>query len=144
MDSASPPATYLHGYTTTEQERLRRQARITEALIYRDIDFMDHTHILEVGCGVGAQTEILLRRFPDIRVTGIDLHPEQLAAARTGLESRPWCPGRYTLLEADATNTPFTAGQFDGAFLCWVLEHIPQPQRVLAEVKRVLAPRSPA
>ncbi len=36
----------------------------------------------------------------------------------------------------------FADNSFDGAFLCWVLEHIPQPQRVLNEVLRVLKPGS--
>lgn len=147
MSDATPKdeiqSTYLHGFTSTEQDRLRRQARITEALIYRDIDFMDHEQILEVGCGVGAQTEILLRRFPQLKVTGIDLNQEQLVAARQSLAQCPWATGRYQLLDMDATAMDFEDESFDGAFLCWVLEHIPKPQRVLGEVRRVLSNNSP-
>lgn len=134
---------YIHGFSEVEQARLRKQARLAEALVFRDVDFSDCRHILEVGCGVGAQTEILLRRFPELRVTGVDLSEKQLSAAVQHLESLPWCRGRYELHRADAADLPFEARRFDGAFLCWILEHVPRPSSVLAECRRVLAPGAP-
>lgn len=139
----SPEFPYIHGFSEVEQARLRKQARLAEALVFRDVDFSDCRHILEVGCGVGAQTEILLRRFPELKVTGVDLSERQLAAARQHLENLPWCRGRYALEQADAADLPFAARTFDGAFLCWILEHVPKPANVLAECRRVLAPGSP-
>lgn len=132
--------TYLHGFSDTEQQRLVRQARLAECIIFRNIDYRGAAHVLEVGSGVGAQTEILLRRFPDMRVACVDLSADQLEAARRNLGAMPWLDGRYTLHQADATDLPFGPRSFDGAFLCWVLEHVPSPARVLAEVRRVLAP----
>jgi len=43
----------------------------------------------------------------------------------------------------DAHDLRFEAGHFDGAFLCWVLEHLPRPRRALQEVHRVLEPGAP-
>jgi SAM-dependent methyltransferase len=115
---------YLHGFSPVEQARLQRQARLAESTIFRNIDYADARRLLEVGSGVGAQTEILLRRFPDLHVTCVDLN------------------GRYELHQADASDLPFEPRRFDAAFLCWVLEHVPAPARVLSEVRRVLAPGS--
>lgn len=134
---------YLHGFSPTEQARLVKQARLAESTIFRNIDYSGVTRLLEVGCGVGAQTEILLRRFPDLHVTGVDLSQVQLDTAARNLGAMPWLAGRYTLQQADAADLPFEARSFDGAFLCWVLEHVPTPARVLAEVRRVLRPGSP-
>lgn len=134
---------YIHGFSPTEQARLVKQARIAEQTIYRHIDYDGVRRLLEVGCGVGAQTEILLRRFPDLHVTGVDLSEAQLEAAAHNLAKHPWCASRYTLAKADATDLPFEPRSFDGAFLCWVLEHVPQPARVLNEVRRVLMPGAP-
>jgi ubiquinone/menaquinone biosynthesis C-methylase UbiE len=139
--TASP--TYLHGFSDTEQNRLLKQARLLEATLFNQIDYTGARRLLEVGSGVGAQTEILLRRFPELHVTGVDLSEAQLAAARANLQTLPWCRERYYLQQADAGNLPFEPRQFDAAFLCWVLEHVPSPARVLSEVRRVLAPGSP-
>ncbi|MBD9367218.1 class I SAM-dependent methyltransferase [Xanthomonas sp. XNM01] len=135
--------TYLHGFSDVEQHRLVRQARLLETTLFGDIDYSGARRLLEVGSGVGAQTEILLRRFPELHVTGVDLSPAQLDTARSNLERTPWCRDRYTLHQADAADLPFEPRQFDAAFLCWVLEHVPSPARVLNEVRRVLAPGSP-
>ncbi len=135
--------TYLHGFSGTEQQRLMTQARLLEPAIFGQIDYSGVRRLLEVGSGVGAQTGILLRRFPDLHVTGVDLSEDQLAAARANLAKTPWCSDRCTLLQADAGELPFEAREFDGAFLCWVLEHVPSPARVLSEVRRVLSPGSP-
>lgn len=133
---------YLHGFSANEQERLQKQARFFEHVIYRNVDFSKAQKVLEVGCGVGAQSEILLRRFPDIHLTGIDLNEKQLQAARKYLDSLVYVKDRFAIQQMDAMNMKFESNQFDGAFLCWVLEHIPDPSQVLSEVRRVLKPGS--
>jgi ubiquinone/menaquinone biosynthesis C-methylase UbiE len=134
---------YIHGFSPEEQSRLVRQARMFETSLFGSIDYGGATRLLEVGCGVGAQTEILLRRFPQLHVTGIDRSTAQLAAAERNLASTAWCAERYALEEADAADLPFAERSFDAAYLCWVLEHMPSPARVLSEVRRVLSPGSP-
>ena len=131
---------YLHGFSELEQSRLKKQARFAEQSVYQDIDLSDVQSLLEVGCGVGAQSEIILRRFPEIQLTGIDLNSKQLQTAKKNLDSLEQYKGRYELQEMNAADMTFKAGKFDGAFLCWVLEHVPEPQRVLSEVRRVLRP----
>lgn len=133
---------YLHGFSEKEQNRLRYQAEFTEGIIYKDIDFSRVKNLLEVGCGVGAQSEILLRRFPKLNLTGIDLSDDQLKSARAYLKSKSHLEGRYSIHKMNAENLTFESNSFDGAYLCWVLEHVPTPQKVLAEVRRVLSPGS--
>lgn len=129
---------YLHGYSSIEQDRLKYQAQFTEQSIYGNLDLSAVTQLLEVGVGVGAQSEILLRRFPQLHITGIDQSETQLAAARTFLEEKSYANDRFELKQMDATNMDFESLSFDGAFICWVLEHVPSPERVLSEVRRVL------
>jgi len=131
---------YLHGFSSVEQARLLKQARLAESVLFHDIDYTGVKRLIEVGSGVGAQTEILLRRFPDLHVTCVDLNAAQLEAARGHLGAMPWLKDRYALQQANAMELPFEARGFDAAFLCWVLEHVPSPARVLSEVRRVLAP----
>ncbi len=133
---------YLHGFSAIEQARLVRQARIAETTVFRNIDYTGALRLLEVGSGVGAQTEILLRRFPELHATCVDFSQPQLDAARANLGRMSWLEGRYALQQADAIDLPFDPRSFDSAFLCWVLEHVPSPARVLSEVRRVLSPGS--
>jgi ubiquinone/menaquinone biosynthesis C-methylase UbiE len=131
---------YLHGYSPVEQDRLRRQAEFAEHMVYRDVDLSDADRLLEVGCGVGAQSSILLRRFPKLKLTGIDLNEQQLTAAQQTLSQLSYAQGRYDIKKMDAQNMDFEAHSFDAAFLCWILEHVPDPIQILNEVRRVLRP----
>ena len=78
---------YLHGYTKEEQNRLYQQARFLETSVFESIDFSKSKRLLEVACGVGAQTEILLKRFPHIKIDGIDASQEQLHTAEKHLKN---------------------------------------------------------
>ncbi|OWY38702.1 SAM-dependent methyltransferase [Xenophilus sp. AP218F] len=130
---------YIHGFSAEEQARLVRQARFSESMVYRDVDFAGVERLLEVGCGVGAQTEILLRRYPELNITGVDFSQRQLTVARQRLQGSPWRE-RAELLHMDAEDLDFAPASFDAAFLCWILEHVLSPERVLAEARRVLKP----
>ncbi|MCC6751447.1 MAG: methyltransferase domain-containing protein [Deltaproteobacteria bacterium] len=131
---------YLHGYTEGERQRLRRQARFLEPMVHDRLPFRRRRRLIEVGSGVGAQTEILLRHFPELHVTGIERNQEQLAEAERFLAEVPWAAGRYRFTHGDAMRLTFERETFDAAFLCWILEHVSDPARVLSEVRRVLAP----
>lgn len=134
---------YVHGFTRDEQNRLYHQARFLEPRVHEDLSFRRTKRLIEIGCGVGAQTDILLRRHPDVHVTGIDASAANLARAKKHLGGLPWAKGRYALHEGDAGSLDFEASTFDGAFLCWILEHVPDPMLVLSEARRVLRPGSP-
>lgn len=142
MSKKSEHFPYLHGFSDTEQQRLRAQAEFGEHFIYQNVNFTGVKNIIEVGSGVGAQTEILLRRFPRLHVTGIDLNEKQLAAAKKFMATVPGAEGRYDYQLMSADNIKFEANSFEGAFLCWILEHVPNPAQVLSEVRRVLRPGS--
>ena len=143
MSEAHPVPGYLHGYTEEEQDRLIRQARRLEPEIHDRLPFRRARSLVEIGCGVGAQTQILLRYFPELVVTGVDRSADNLARAERSLAECPWAKGRFRFLESDAGNLPFAAAEFDAAFLCWILEHVTDPMLVLSEARRVLRTGSP-
>ena len=124
---------YLHGFSPKEQDRLRRQAAFSEYTVYQDINFSHAEKVLEVGCGVGAQSEILLRRFPKMHLTGIELNDNQIKAAIENLKNIPYAQNRYELHQMDAQSMSFSGQSFDGAFICWVLEHVPPPRQSSAK-----------
>lgn len=126
---------YLHGFSHSEQDRLRAQARFLEHMVFKGVDFSDKHHIVELGCGVGAQTEILLERFPHLKVTGIDSQAKQIASAK---KAHAGNKARVSFDVGDALHLPYADSSFDGAFICWFLEHVAHPVDILAELRRVL------
>jgi ubiquinone/menaquinone biosynthesis C-methylase UbiE len=130
-------AGYLHGYTHEEQARLIKQAEFLEFSVYEHLDLSRLKRLLEVGCGVGAQTRILCRRFPHLHITGVDGARAQIQTARSYLADYVRSK-RVELSVARAECLPFEEDTFDGAFLCWLLEHVAEPVEILAEVRRVL------
>jgi ubiquinone/menaquinone biosynthesis C-methylase UbiE len=132
---------YLHGYSNTEQRRLVEQAHFLEEKIFESFDLTSCRRMLEVGCGTGAECEILLRRNPDLFVTAIDRSAEQLAKARAHLENRPQLAARCEFIQADAMDlSVFASKHFDSAYFCWVLEHVSAPVEILRQTRSVLVP----
>lgn len=128
---------YIHGFSKEEQDRLLHQARVHEEIIFSNVDFSAAKKIVEVGSGVGAQTQILLERFPQAHIDCVDASDKQISRARQTL-AEPVAQGRVRLHQGDAMNLPFKGDEFDGAFICWLLEHLQNPVGVLSEVRRVL------
>lgn len=94
------------------------------------------TRVLEVGVGTGLA---LPHYLPGKRVTGIDLSAEMLARARTRLAQRG-LPNVAALLEMDAEEMAFPDAAFDIAVAMFVASVVPQPRRLLAEMRRVVRP----
>jgi ubiquinone/menaquinone biosynthesis C-methylase UbiE len=131
---------YLHGFTEKEQQRLIDQALFLKDWVNKDLDLKNVTHLLEIGSGVGAQTMILLNDFPKLKITGIDQSRLQLKKAEKNLENFSHFRGRYNFHQMNAHSLEFANENFDGVYLCWVLEHVSNPQQVLKEAYRVLKP----
>ena len=72
---------YLHGYSNTEQERLVLQADILSEYMYPNFDFSGVKTLLELGCGSGGQTQQMLKRYPYLKITGVDISSEQMKQA---------------------------------------------------------------
>lgn len=131
-------AGYVHGYEAAEGQRLIDQATTLEDLLHHDTAYPAGSTVLEAGCGVGSQTIPLLRRSPEARLTCVDISERSLAEA----QARILAAGLPlpTFQQADLHALPFADGAFDHAFVCFVLEHLADPETVLTELRRVVRP----
>ena len=64
---------YVHGYDYRENKRLIDQANTLVDLFHSDTSYPDGSLILEVGCGVGAQTVMLARNNPNAFFISLDI-----------------------------------------------------------------------
>jgi ubiquinone/menaquinone biosynthesis C-methylase UbiE len=108
-----------------------------EAPLFARYALPPRPRILDAGCGTGEITSRLAELFPDARVLGVDIIDEHLELARS----------RYARLSSRVAfehQSVFELQADDAAFDLTVCRHviqsIPHPDRVLAELKRVTLP----
>ncbi|MEU2360624.1 methyltransferase domain-containing protein [Streptomyces noursei] len=132
---------YVHGYSADEARRLGDQADTLARLLHAGTAYPAGSRVLEVGCGVGAQTVHLVHGSPGALITALDRSASSLAQARAHLAAHaPHALDRVRWHHADLHDLPFPDGSFDHVFLCFVLEHLPDPVRALTALRRVLRP----
>jgi SAM-dependent methyltransferase len=125
--------TYVHGYHARENERLRDQAGTLVDLLHSDTAYPGGSTVLEVGCGIGAQTVTLAQRSPDARFTSVDISAESIAEARRRVDRAGLTNVEFR--QADIFALPFVAESFDHVFVCFVLEHLSRAAEALAVLK---------
>jgi SAM-dependent methyltransferase len=118
--------------------RLVDQATSLIQLLHFDTVYPAGSLVLEPGCGVGAQTVTLAQNSPDALFVSLDLSRESIATARERMSSAGF--DNVTFSWADLYNLPFGVEEFDHVFVCFVLEHLPQPEQALQNLKAVLKP----
>jgi SAM-dependent methyltransferase len=90
---------------------------------------------IDIGCGNGAFTELLVRRCSPLEVQGVDPSEGQLAFARKRPASR-----LAEFRQGDAMALPFSAERFDAAVMALVLVFVLDPTKGVAEMVRVVGP----
>ena len=102
---------------------------------YVDMKGLKGKKLLDIACGTGVLTEQFVRMGAD--VTAVDLTPKavELTKKRLALYGL-----QANVMEADAQKLPFPDNSFD--FVCaWgCLMHMPQTEKAIAEIHRVLRP----
>src|SRR5215831_6196557 len=97
--------------------------RVRERLDQFAADFhLSKAHVLEIGSGEGSLQDVV------DDYTGLDIS----ATAQRNYHKR--------FVQADARAMPFPDGEFDAVWSIWVLEHVPNPEQALREMRRVLKP----
>jgi ubiquinone/menaquinone biosynthesis C-methylase UbiE len=89
--------------------------------------------VLDVGSGDGSLLALLTLCY-GVHGVGVDISP---AVVERSLQTGCW---DHEIYQADAEQLPFLDATFDGVVSMDVLEHLPHPQRAIAEVARALRP----
>ena len=90
---------------------------------------------LDVGCGNGVFTEMVIKRCAPAAIEGVDPSEAQIAFART----RPGA-GMAQFRLGDAMALPYADDAFDAAVMALVIFFVPEPARGVAEMARVVRP----
>ncbi len=129
---------YVHGYERRESERLHDQAETLVELLHADTDFPPGSKVLEAGCGVGAQTLTLAQRNPTARILAVDISADSLLEAQRRMQHAGITNVEFQ--QADLLASALPPQSFDQVFVCFVLEHLPDPHQALASLITLLKP----
>lgn len=130
---------YIHGYSREEAQRLVDQASTVAEFLHYDSIWPAGARILEVGCGVGAQTEIIAPLNPACQFLSIDISNKSLENAKEKIKEKEIGNVSFKLKDARDIN-PVQDDYFDHVFICFLLEHVSDPIEILQAVKKVIRP----
>lgn len=114
-----------------------RWAHYVDASTHRALDAVPVSpgmRVVDIGCGTGVLLDRLLEREPTARCVGVDLTPEMLAVAARRLGARA------ALVQGTGTQLPLADESCDVALSTSAMHYLPDPARLIAEARRVLAP----
>jgi SAM-dependent methyltransferase len=129
---------YVHGYSPKETTRLQDQASTLVELLHFDTVYPAGSRVLEVGCGVGAQTITLAKNSPEALITSIDISEDSVKEAKKNIDAEGF--PNVNFRQADIFELPRDLGTFDHIFICFVLEHLANPGEALEILKDHLNP----
>ena len=134
---SSDPVVEIPQFTDGEAyERLMgRWSRLAGAIFLDWLAPPSGLRWLDVGCGNGAFTELLVERCAPSEVQGIDSSEEQLAFARDRAST-----AIVEFQQGDAQALPFEDGVFDIAAMALAINLIPDPAKAVEEMARVVRP----
>ena len=100
------------------------------------VELPEQANVLDIGCGTGRLLNRLAAQYPDLQGTGLDFSAEMLRQARRSNHHRP----RLIFVQGEVFPLRFADAQFDAVFNTLSFLHYSEPDRVLAEINRVLQP----
>ncbi len=121
-------------FFVNSERRSRRVAEYAEKML-RLAGFAPGQSYLDFGCGNGAAAVRLSSKL-GLKVTGIDVDPEQIETAQGKSEQT----AHVRFLTADGTQLPFDDNEFDFVGTHMVTHHVPDWQNALRQMLRVLKP----
>lgn len=118
------------------------QKEVAQRMVQRlDLVKLNPRRVLDIGSATGRSTRMLAQRYPFAQVTALDLSLSMLRLARRATPMMDkWFMRRTTFTCADAEALPFATGSMELVFSNLTLQWCGEPERVLSEMRRVLAP----
>ncbi len=139
--SSSQVKRAFSGATNSYDEHAVLQREVADRLL-QHIEFtkISPRRILDIGCGTGYFTRLISQRFKKAQVTALDLSENMVRSTRQGHRQRmPWHGKRHHVV-SDGCLLPFSDGSFDLVCSSLAMQWTNDPQSMMREMRRVLAP----
>jgi ubiquinone/menaquinone biosynthesis C-methylase UbiE len=118
---------YQDYYAKLADVHLKRETDLNQGSIDKIINSLAGSKILDVGCGRGFLAKTILKHHPKAHLTGLDIYiPPYLKNAK-----------KETYIKGNVEKLPFKAKSFDTVISTHTLEHVQNPTKLIAEMRRV-------
>ena len=136
-DEAHKPAAPLETWAggAAYENYVGRWSRLVAARFLRWLRPAADDRWLDVGCGIGALSQAILRQAQPRRVHGVDASAAYLALAREQAQDE-----RARFETGDARALPVADGAYDAVVSGLMLNFVPEPERAVAEMARAARP----
>ena len=124
---------FLNHFLSLRQDIVWRRSAV------RKMRFFKTHRLLDVATGTSDLAMEAVRKYPEIRVAGLDFVEEMLRAGRKKIKERGLLT-KIDLVQGDALNIPFPRETFDVAAIAFGIRNIPDKIAALREMVRVVAP----
>lgn len=128
-----PPDYYQNGIAKNILQKFWHTKKLKTVISLINSSNIKPKKILDVGCASGWFLSKIAEKYPNAQCTGVDAYKKAIEYGQKFYKN-------LRLISADAHKLPFKNKSFDLVICTEVLEHVENPQKVLAEIKRVLAP----
>ncbi len=130
---AEPESFFTDG--AAYERRVGRWSRIAGQEFLDWLALPDGLRWLDVGCGTGAFSELIVERCSPRTTSAVDPSADQISYAQAGPSA-----SRVDYRVGDAQALPFDDDAFDVAAMALVISFVPDPAQAITEMIRVVAP----
>jgi len=133
---------YIHGSLEEEQRRLSLLNQLMNKVCLEKIALRGDEKILDMGSGLG-QFDLAIAKSENFQgqILGIERDLQQLATAQKNLSATPF--DHIEFRQGNAFHPPLSEaewGSFDVAHTRFLLEHLPQPEKVVQQMYQAIRP----
>lgn len=136
VDRTEDPQFFVNLLDAT-RARLLERARNAPAQFFAPLTLRRGMNVLDVGCGTGDFLRLLAPIVSPGKAVGLDLSETMIAEAVQRSEAKL---ENVSFRVGSVLDLPFQDASFDRILATQLLLHVPEPDRALTEMKRVLAP----
>lgn len=111
----------------------RRQYKFTTQALFFHLRNIDFKNCLEVGCGPGTWTKLLLKKYPNAKFTCLDISKEMIREFKDQIKDKNVKVITNNFLDEDFKNQ-----KFDFFFCSRAIEYIPNKKRIINKVSSLL------
>lgn len=112
-----------------DEQILRRKSRVYKRMHLIAEEVEDNSNVLDIGCGNGDLFSIVHKKKPNCKLLGIDISSDAI----TKTKMKGFRASKVNITQDNLSEL----GNFDYIIMSEIIEHLPNPEKVILDVKKI-------